>query len=80
MLTADFNYNLGKSDDVHGNIGVIKKVQNTLNVHKREITNEVSKNRAEMERVKEEMKRYRMEMVETMRDLDIVKTDITSQV
>jgi hypothetical protein len=78
MLTADFNYNLGKSDDDHGNIGVIKKVQNTLNVHKHEITNEVSKNRAEMERVKDEMKKYRMEMVETMRDLDTVKSDITT--
>ena len=69
MLTADFNHNLGRNDETHdGNIGVIKKVQNTLNVHKREITDEVSKNRAEMERVKDEMKRYRLEMVETMRD------------
>ena len=33
-----------------------------------------------MERVKNEMTKYRMEMYETMRDLDGVKNDITTQV
>lgn len=78
MLTADFSQNLGNNNDSHGSMGVIKKVQNTLNSHKRVITDEVSKNRAEMERVKEEMKRYSFEMFETMRDLDIVKSDIVN--
>ena len=33
-----------------------------------------------MERVKDEMKRYSAEMVDTMRDLDTVKSDIVNQV
>lgn len=76
LLSADFNINLGKSEE-SGNIGVIKNVQQQLVIDKEEIKNEVQQNRSEMERVQLEMRQYRYAMDNIITDLPHIKEEIT---
>jgi hypothetical protein len=79
LLTADFNKYNDKSKE-HDNIGVIKKVQSILIEHKEEISYDVTKNRNEMENVRDEMAIYRKEMVDLITEIQNTKNNITSMV
>ena len=72
ILSADFNVNLGRHED-SGNVGVVKKVQDTLTQDKEEIRYEIQQNRAEMERVKDEMQIYRYQMQIVIANLPHIK-------
>jgi hypothetical protein len=78
ILSADFSINLGKSEE-SSNIGVIKNIQTTLTIDKEEIKYEVQQNRAEMERVKDEMLGYRNEMIEVINGLPFIKEKVTTE-
>ena len=79
LLTFDTDDKLD-DEDQDANLGVIKKVQETLKEHKIEVRDAINKNAIEMDRVQEEMKLYRKLMINYKKQLNDTGNDILNKI